>query len=63
MSVSTASTDESIGLARLLGVQQDAFRSDMNPSFGQRLDRLQRLERLLDADAEAEFAEIGRAHV
>jgi coniferyl-aldehyde dehydrogenase len=44
-------------LNRLLRRQQQAFRADMNPSREVRLDRLARLERLLDADAEREFAE------
>jgi len=44
-------------LNRLLRKQQQAFRADMNPSHEVRLDRLARLERLLDADAEREFAE------
>lgn len=42
----------------LLCAQQQAFRRDMNPSREVRLDRLNRLERLLDADAEREFADL-----
>ncbi|MFC4822378.1 coniferyl aldehyde dehydrogenase [Dokdonella ginsengisoli] len=42
----------------LLRLQQQAFRKDMNPSRELRLDRLARLERLLDADAEREFADL-----
>ena len=45
-------------LPQLLRVQQQAFRKDMNPSREVRLDRLSRLERLLDADAEREFVEV-----
>ena len=41
----------------LLARQQQAFRADMNPSREVRLERLARLHRLLDADAEREFAE------
>lgn len=41
----------------LLARQRQAFRADMNPSREIRLDRLARLERLLDADAEREFAD------
>ncbi len=44
-------------LNRLLRQQQQAFGGDMNPSREVRLDRLARLERLLDDDAEREFAE------
>lgn len=40
----------------ILRAQQDAFRIDMNPTRELRLDRLARIERLLDADAEREFA-------
>ncbi|MBX3699582.1 MAG: coniferyl aldehyde dehydrogenase [Dokdonella sp.] len=43
-------------LQALLRAQQQAFARDMQPSREQRLDRLARLERLLDADAEREFA-------
>jgi coniferyl-aldehyde dehydrogenase len=42
----------------LLRRQQQAFRQDMNPSRGLRPDRRARLERLLDADAEREFADL-----
>jgi coniferyl-aldehyde dehydrogenase len=42
----------------LLRSQQQAFGKDMNPSRDVRLDRLARLERLLDADAEREFADL-----
>lgn len=41
----------------LLQRQQHAFRNDMNPSREVRLERLARLERLLDEAAEAEFAD------
>jgi len=43
-------------LPALLRAQQQAFAQDMCPSRELRLDRLARLERLLDADAEREFA-------
>lgn len=39
-------------LAALLKAQQQAFLAEMNPSLAQRLDRLARLERLLDPEAE-----------
>jgi len=42
-------------MLQLLHAQQHAFRADMNPSREVRLDRLARLERLLDVDAEREF--------
>lgn len=42
----------------LLRSQRQAFGKDMNPSREVRLDRLARLERLLDADAEREFADL-----
>ncbi|MEP7041824.1 MAG: coniferyl aldehyde dehydrogenase [Dokdonella sp.] len=45
-------------LRALLHAQQQAFRSDTNPSREQRLDRLARLERLLDADAERELGDL-----
>lgn len=44
-------------LERLLRNQRQAFRNDMNPPREARLGRLARLERLLDADAEREFAD------
>jgi len=43
-------------MLQLLHAQQAAFRADMNPSLEVRFDRLARLERLLDADAEREFS-------
>ena len=56
-----AANDPAVGsvdlLNRLLRKQQQAFRAAMNPSREVRLDRLARLERLLDPDAEREFAE------
>ena len=54
---SVDSTALHAALADLLRRQQDAFRHDMHPSRAQRLDRLARLERLVDADHEREFAE------
>ncbi len=46
------------GLMQILTRQRQAFGGDMNPSREVRLDRLARLERLLDADAEREFADL-----
>ncbi|MBZ0221788.1 MAG: coniferyl aldehyde dehydrogenase [Dokdonella sp.] len=43
-------------MREILQTQQQAFRKDMNPARELRLDRLARVERLLDADAEREFA-------
>ncbi len=45
-------------MQEILQRQQQAFRSDMNPSREVRLDRLARLERLLDEEAEREFADL-----
>lgn len=41
----------------ILHVQQQAFRADMFPSREQRLDRLARVERLLDEESERTFAQ------
>jgi len=57
MGAAEPSAVESSGLLdRLLRSQRQAFARDMNPTHAMRLDRLARLERLLDADAEREFA-------
>jgi coniferyl-aldehyde dehydrogenase len=48
--------DSDARMQELLQAQQQAFRADMNPPCDVRLDRLACLERLLDADAEREFA-------
>lgn len=57
MGAAEPSAVESSGLLdRLLRSQRQAFARDMNPTRAMRLDRLARLERLLDADAEHEFA-------
>jgi coniferyl-aldehyde dehydrogenase len=43
-------------VASLLDRQRQAFLADMNPSLAQRIDRLARLERLIDAKSGEEFA-------